>query len=236
MQDTETFWTHNDSDSDPTLFRFDRKGSVLDAVRVDWAKNVDWEDMAAATLNAKPYLFVGDIGDNGLSRSEIVVYRIPEPMPGEKEARPDRVYKLKYPDRRWNAETLMVHPNTGDLYIVVKSGQGGSGVYKGTPGASGETVKLKRIGVLEVGGFIRESRRITGGAISRDGRKVAIRTYLGAYVFDAPEDFDKWVKASPRSVRTALEPQGEAITFDAQGENLFTTSEGNPMPLHRLPL
>jgi len=230
-----TYWTHNDSDKAATLYRFGADGKVQDVVRVEGAKNVDWEDMAAARIDGKPYLFVGDIGDNNLRRSEIIVYRIPEPGIGDRVVSPDHAYRLRYPDRRWNAETLMVHPQTGELYIVVKSGQGGSGVYRARIRSSSATA-MKRIGALEVGGFIRESRRITGGAISPDGKRVAIRTYLGAYLFNAPADFDKWVDEKPQPIRTALEPQGEAITFSADGRSLLTTSEGRPMPLNRIPI
>src|SRR5215203_986867 len=40
------FWMHNDSGSEPVLYRTNASGAILSAVRVAGATNVDWEDVA----------------------------------------------------------------------------------------------------------------------------------------------------------------------------------------------
>jgi hypothetical protein len=222
------FWTHNDSGDSSRLFLFGRNGLVRE-VRVEGARNRDWEDMASARIQGRPYLFIADIGDNSRRRSTVTIYRIPEPVPGAQTARPDRTITLRYPGGPQDAECLLVHPQTGMITLVTKSGSGPSQVFRAT-----QTDTLVKIGQISLGGFIRESRMVTGGAISPDGNHVVLRTYMGAYEFDAPARFDDWVRSRPRFVSTDLDIQGEAITYFPNGDAFLTTSEGRPMSASRI--
>ena len=78
----------------------------------------------------KSYLYIGDIGDNNGTRSEVVVYRVAEPTLTTASAkltkkRPEatesaEAIRLRYPDGKYDAETLLVHPASGNIYIVTK--------------------------------------------------------------------------------------------------------------------
>jgi hypothetical protein len=230
------YFTHNDSGNAPKLFRFQPESGKVEEWKVGHARNVDWEDIASAYVDGRPYLFVGDIGDNPGRRKSIVVYRVPEPESEANAAEPDARYELRYPDEPHNAETLMVHPETGDIYVVTKAALRPSMVFKvDRPTASGSYV-LRKLGELSLGGEIRESKLVTGGAISPDGRKVVLRTYMGAYEFGASGRFDDWFKSEPRKLTTNFDGQGEGITYTTDGEGLVTTSEGTPMLVSLIPL
>jgi hypothetical protein len=59
------FWTLNDSGGEPCVFAIDRSGKTRAKVRVRDAANFDWEDLALGKDDqARPALFIGDIGDN----------------------------------------------------------------------------------------------------------------------------------------------------------------------------
>src|SRR5919107_911116 len=75
------YWTHNDSGDGPFIYALDTRGQSLGTFRVTGATNRDWEDIAAGPgpQPNRPYLYVGDIGDNDSKRNEVVVYRVPEP-------------------------------------------------------------------------------------------------------------------------------------------------------------
>jgi hypothetical protein len=192
--------------------------------------------MASAKLDGKPYLFMGDVGDNGEKRKSVTVYRIPEPSGPSATVRADAVYELTYPDGPHNAETLMVHPKTGDILIVTKAQKTKSQVFMlARPASSGKFV-LKEVGRIEPPYAIGPMKLVTGGAISPDGRHVILRTYLCAFEYDAPSDFDGWVKAKPRTVILNAEPQGEAITYTLDGKRLITTSEGSPCRVSAVPI
>lgn len=65
--------THNDSGNTPQLFELDTISGIINrTVTISNATNVDWEDIAQDTN----YLYIGDIGNNSGSRTDLKVYRI----------------------------------------------------------------------------------------------------------------------------------------------------------------
>ncbi len=121
------------------IFALNEKGEKLGTWKVSGAKNKDWEDIAAFQdpKTGKCFLYIGDIGNNERLKSEMTIYRVAEPPvsaadatssaknPNETESA-DAI-KLSYPDIRHDAETLMVHPVTGDIYILSKEFDGRGG-------------------------------------------------------------------------------------------------------------
>src|SRR6476620_3739275 len=68
---TGVYWTHNDSGDGPFIFAIDETGKDLGKWRVVDARNTDWEDIAASKdASGKCYLYLGEIGNNKLERSE----------------------------------------------------------------------------------------------------------------------------------------------------------------------
>ncbi len=235
------FWTHNDSGDGPFVYAFDREGKSRGTFRVAGARNTDWEDMAAAQINGRAFLYVGDIGDNSSRRAEIVVYRFPEPaLASEAQSavqatEPAEAIRLKYPDGAQDAETLMVHPASGDIYIVTKVGTGAAGIYRLRAAAATSAVNtLERVGEVSLpglfGGFI------TGGDISPDGRRVVLCDYLAAYELSLPANdaratFDDVWKQPTLAIELGARGQGETICYGADGAAVYATSEKPPIPL-----
>ncbi len=240
------FWTHNDSGDGPFIYAFDRQGKHRGVWQVSGAEAQDWEDMAIGPgpRRGAPYLYVGDIGNNALRREEIIVYRVPEPLISSKDSSSTKenpratqradVIRLKYPDGRHNAETLLVHPSTGDLYVVTKVAAGAARVYKfkGPPPKSGVTV-LVHVGEVRFPNSL--IGVITGGAISPDGRRTILCDYLGACELVLPNTrgiaFDAIWKQPLVPVDIGARRQGEAICYRADGMALLATSEQLPCPL-----
>ena len=239
------YWTHNDSGDGPFIYAFDDRGRGHGVWRVTGAVADDWEDIAAGpgpTPGAN-YLYIGDIGDNGGSRSQIIVYRVPEPLiTGAEEGRKKsnaqlteaaELLRLRYPDGRHDAETLMVHPVTGKIYIITKIEFGNPRVYEADPAQSSTgVIKLTRVGELSVptlfGGMI------TGGDISPDGLRVVLCDYVQGYeivLSDAGTDFDRIWKQPLIPVALGQREQGEAIGYRLDGKALIATSEGKHSPL-----
>ena len=61
----DLLWTHNDSGGETAVYAMTTAGSLVASVRLNGLAiiNLDWEDMTSFTLDGKPYLLVGDIGD-----------------------------------------------------------------------------------------------------------------------------------------------------------------------------
>lgn len=243
------FWTHNDSGDGPVLYAFDLKGKSKGRWRVANAQAVDWEDIAAGPgpQAGVSYLYVGDIGDNGGERDYVTVYRIVEPSitadddstGGSKQTtEPAEAIRLKYPDGAHDAETLMVHPQTGDLYIITKYLKSSSaGIYKlKAPFSTSSVNKLVKIGDISVPGLL--GGTITGGDIAPNGRKVVLCDYFGAYEMSLPassaNDFDSIWKQQLSIIDLGQRQQGEAVCYSLDSNAIFATSEKRPTPLIRV--
>jgi len=239
------YWTHNDSGDGPFIYAFDTRGNSLGIFRVTGAQARDWEDMAAGPgpdAN-KSYLYLGDIGDNNEARDEIVVYRVAEPAltaatrkstkarPASTE--PAEAIRLKYPDGKHDAEALLVHPTTGNIYIVNKVPIANPTVYEATaPFTSGKVTTMKRLGEIRVPSIF--GGVVTGGSISPDGRRVALCDYFQGYEIVLPassKDFNDVWKQRMTGFDLGKRKQGESITYRLDGKAFLATSEGKQSPL-----
>ncbi len=239
-----TLWTHNDSGAGPRLYALSTTGAAVATYDLAGAMAQDWEDIAIGPgpSAGTSYLYVGDIGDNSTSRANVQVYRVAEPdVRGTSPGTPISLsgverLTLTYPDRAHNAETLMIDPRSGDLYIVAKSSDGVSPVFRAAAPLSATAAnKMQRIAVLRFGtGALSGDRKTTGGDISPRGDEIVVRTYDSAFL---------WRRASggtvadallgtPCSLPLASEPQGEALGFAADGGGYYTLSEGSKQPLY----
>lgn len=232
-KDAEVLWTHNDSgDYDPYLFCLHLDGSSCGRWTVPGVDDNDWEDIAAGPgLGGDgQYLYIGDIGDNGWSRRSISVHVLPEPtVPTDADLTTTGqtegvvTVELTYPDGPHDAETLMVHPITGDLYIVTKQGNSRSGVYK-AEAPLGEHEELQRIASFRI--YDNFSER-TGGDISPDGTRVIFGTYLKAYEKRVPPgNFDSVWGAPAVAIDLGPIRQREAIAYRLDGKAILSTNEG----------
>ncbi|HEX8000325.1 MAG TPA: hypothetical protein VF528_18215 [Pyrinomonadaceae bacterium] len=242
----DMFWTHNDSGDDPFIFAFNRSGKRRGVWRVEGAKARDWEDIAIGPgpERNRPYLYIGDIGDNRSARKEIIVYRVPEPAVEDLDDESSRknprltemaeVIRVQYPDGAHDAEALMVHPMSGDIYIATKSVAPSAFIYKLSAPVSVDGVNtLIRVG--EVSLPTPFATLITGGDISPDGQRVVLCDYFGAYELHLAaatnSGFDTiWEQPV---VETSLGPrgQGEAVCYRLDGAAILATSEGRNSPL-----
>jgi hypothetical protein len=234
----DLFWTHNDSGDGPRIYAFDRQGRLLAVATVAGAEAHDWEDLAIGPGPdpGRPYLYLGDLGDNLRRRKTITVYRVPEPSLDPRQTdvalttAPAEALTLRYPDHPHDAETLLVHPVHGTIYLVPKEAAPAP-VYRAQPRFhSGEVQTLEQVGALSV-------IAATGGEIAPDGRRVALRNYLQAFEYRLPEGrpFDAIWTVEPQTIPLPPMRQGEALAYRPDGWALLTTSEGRPMPLFELP-
>jgi len=232
------FWTHNDSGNQNLIYAFNIKGEHLGAWRVSGSKNKDWEGIGTFQ-NAKGecFLYLGDIGNNGRDRGELIIYLVKEPQISEtsestNKTNPENTetaeaIKINYPDMRHDAETLIVHPQTGDIYVLTKRLSGAAGVYRlKADYAPDQTNTLEKIADFSVpaipNGFL------TGGDITADGKRVVICDYFNAYEIILPENakkFDEIWKQKPVVIQLGERQQGEAVSYSLDGKSIIATSE-----------
>ncbi|GMV97003.1 MAG: hypothetical protein AMXMBFR83_13620 [Phycisphaerae bacterium] len=268
--DPEVFWTHGDSgEARVHAFRLSAEdrgrglAADLGSIRFRGQKFEDCEDLAAGPEQTL-YLFDG--GNNPpCGRTNKRIFRFKEPKvdwtrPARKMNLALESLRFEYPaadrpdrpamrdDERYDAECLLVHPATGDLYVVTKRDsrdRPAARVYR-LPGAgvrwNGPEVYVLRF-VADLSGVIggrTVAGMVTGGAVSPDGRRVVLRTYLTAYEFAVPagRPFEEVFAQKPRAISLLGEPQGEAVCYAANGD-LILTSEATPrdprFPIYLVP-
>jgi len=239
------YWTHNDSGDGPFIYCLNTNGRTCGTWRVTNAEARDWEDIASGPgpISGRSYLYIGDIGDNDSVRPEVVVYRVTEPTVSTSSfnstrKRPDNTepaeaFRMRYPDGKHDSECLLIHPVSGDLFIVTKTLFGNPGVYEAkAPLQTSQITTMRRISELKVPSIFRGV--ITGGSISPDGTRVALCDYFQGYELVLPggsNNFsDIW---SQRMVGFDLgvRKQGESITYRSDGKALLGTSEGKSSPI-----
>jgi hypothetical protein len=185
--------------------------------------------------SGQEYLYVGDIGDNNEEYASVTVYRAPEPPVDAARTgvmasdRRGRGAEFTYPGgAAHNAETLLVDPVSGDLYIWCKAAARGSPVFRAAAPLQSGALERGADARLGPAGWRPAGRcrpRVTGWSCD-----VLQRAHV---VAAAGCRCGRPSPATPCTVPLAMEIQGEAIAFAAEGLDYFTVSEGETPPLFR---
>lgn len=233
------FWAHNDSGDVPRLFALDVSGADLGVVDIDDADALDWEDLGLGPCPdaAGDCFYIGDIGDNPRNRTHVTVYIAAEPEPGpdgrwtgsEGGTASAQAIQFTYPGGPLDAEALFVDPDSGDVYIVEKTVDGASAIYRAAaPFTEGDPRELTPVGETTLG-------IVTGADISADGSLILIRNYFAAAGYRRPINtpLADAFSGIPCEAPLGMELQGESIAFTGEGDDYLTISEGLQAPIHR---
>ncbi|MCY1043672.1 cell wall anchor protein [Corallococcus sp. bb12-1] len=215
--------------------------ATLGTFNVSNVTPADWEDVATGPCPTGQCIYMGDIGRSSANfptpPSTFAVYRIPEPNIGAGQTSGNltaTAFPFQYPDSPKDAETIMVHPTTGDIYIVTKSYAGASKVYKfpqplPTPGTMSTLVFVANI-QLPTNPDDSNFAAATSGNIHPCANRFLLRTYRKVYEFRAASGaaFETAFAATPVSLTDTVEGQGEAIEYDPTGTSYYTMSESGP--------
>jgi hypothetical protein len=226
-------YAHNDSGDVARIFQLGTDGSAKNVVSVTGASAVDWEDIAVGTCPTGSCVYVGDIGDNSKNRTDLMLYRMPEPALTATSVAAD-AYPLSYPDGAHDAETLMVD-SAGAVFVLTKETIGQVQLFAfGVPGVPGTPMVGRQVAKITPPNF--GFPAVTGGDFfGGPCPRMVIRTYAAVMLFegvkgDGPGEL---ATKSYRTLTAPLEQQGEAIAFAADGKSLFTASEGASVPVYR---
>lgn len=249
----QRLWVHNDSGAPAELFAIGLDGKVQARLRLSAPKPVDWEDMAAFTLDGKPYLLLADTGDNGgvRKRSELLVVEEPDFAAGTEErqlsAAPAWRIVFRYADAPHDVEAVAVDTASEAVLLLTKRTtppQLWSVPLR--PGAQQENVAtlLGNVAVPDetapATDFQRRLQpgRPTAASLGRDGRSIAVLSYASVWLYRR-DDGESWAQAlarTPQVFPLGLLVQAEALALDTAGRRILVTGERWPAPLLRIEL
>lgn len=205
------YWTLNDSGNPSVLYATKRNGELIKKIKVNGARNFDWEALAN---DDKGQLWIGDIGNNSRMRFNLKVVVVKEPNPKtDTEAQVIAKYPYRYPADNVDAEGLFIANN---LPYIVSKEQTKAVLYRFPE------LKEDRKQTLENVGEFTGARLVTGAGISEDGKRIAICTYNSLWVYhDDDGNLARLIQKNPWVLPHNF--QGEAICFE--GYNLYLTNE-----------
>ena len=245
-------YTHNDSGDEARVFAVGPDGVTRTTYVLPGLAPRDWEDMARGPdEQGRSSLWLGDIGDNRAARDNgLLVHRVLEPAPTDAEevtTPAPTSFRLRYPDRPGDAETLLVHPRTGRLYVVTKPLSGAARVYAApTPLAADRPNVLELVADVStrttgtpggpgIGGLA--NRLVTAGDIAPDGRRVALRTYTDLYEWTVSgDDVAAAFDGEPTVTPLPSTQQGEGLAYAPDGASVLVSTEGAGSEVHRIVL
>ena len=241
-------WASEDGDNPETLIALGSDASNRGEWTLTGVTNTDWEDIAAAEVEGQAMLYIGDFGDNNANRASLSILRVQEPLVtgtsgGSIPITDIEAINFQYPATPAgesgaagrDAESMIVDPHTGDLYILTKREVVGR-LFRLAHQMSYTGIQtLEYLGDLPaithdtVYGFSVSS---TAADISRDGLEVLVRNYGHVQLFSRP-DLGTSIAAMLTGskiedqpfVGIAQERLGEAICFSAGGDGYYTVSE-----------
>ena len=233
-------WTHNDSGDGPYIYAATYTGADLGRWHIQGIQARDWEDIAIAPCapNADRHcLYIGDIGNNDNNRDDLQIILVEEPTvdlgapPGQQHTSPYlALLPFQWPEENYDAESLLVHPESAEIYLVAKVMMGASGLYRYPRESQDPRPTLERLAEATFGILPLIEQATTGADFARDGTRFTVRTYSQLYTFRIPPEgtiADAFTQPN-LAARVANERQGEAITYGPDDRSLWTTTEGQP--------
>ena len=233
---------HNDSGDSARFFALTPQGHVNAELHLADATATDWEDISVGPCPSGSCVYIGDTGDNKADRAQYVIHRLAEPatLPADGSvvtipATSYESFPFVYPDGPHNAETLLVHPVTGQIFIVIKETGIDATVYEmPLPLQADQQVTLTLFSALTLSPI---EGVVTDGSFHPCGDRLLIRTTGTTGLFEltraAGASMTSLFMATPVRVPVPIEPQGESVTYSLDGRSYFTGSEtvsGQPVP------
>lgn len=246
--DGRVFYTHQDNDRSTDVFALGATGKTQYTINLPAGTNEDWEDMAAVSVRpGGRALFMADIGDAFATRTaaheggrvEYRLFRFDEPpsdSTGNVTATGLRTYRLRYAGAApgQNAETLLVQPGTGRVFVVNKTQdlRHPTSLWAAPAALSTRRVNLlsKAVAELPLSGA-------SGGAFSPTGDRLVVRNGDTAFVWWI-DGGDVVASLGKQPIRVPLptQRQGEGVCFTPDGHSLLINSEGIAQPMWLVPL
>lgn len=245
----DLLWAIND-DGPPVLYALGLSGEKRGKVRIEDAKNRDWEDLASFMLDGTSYLVVADIGDNEARRKDVTLYIVEEPDPGTDAVEIAWEIEFTYPEGPRDAEALAVDAVAGRILVLSKRDIPARLYSLPLQPESDDRITAAFIGA--VSSLPQPNQRDvsnarvdnswhwqpTGMDIAPSQDAMLILTYRGIYYYSrlGEEAWNTVLERAPLGAPLGEYRNAESIAFAGSGRRAFVTTEKRHAPLLRIDL
>lgn len=211
-------WAIEDNGNKDRLYQINLKGKLIKELKVKDATNEDWEDL---TRDKFGNFYIGDFGNNGNYRKDLVIYKLPNPVEEKGDKIPSEKIEFYYPEQKkfppkksdlhYDCEAFFHFGNS--LYLVTKNRarpySGKAFIYK-VPDKPGK-YRAQLVGQFTTC-IDSQFCSVTAADISPDGKKIAL---LGSgYIWMFTDfTFDDFTKGTLQTIDVLYRTQQESICF-----------------------
>lgn len=217
----DAVWLTNDEGENPQL-RMVRPstGAVIGSFGISYSM----QDPEAVSSHPNGSLWIFDIGDNDDDRHSCSVAVIADPGPGNHGVLTPIKYPIKYDGFRKNAEAALIHPVTGEVFIITKGHSSGRLMkFPDNPSTSGN-VCTDTNHQMPAG--------VSDACFTKDGRYALLRVNWTSSILLF--ETTNWTHVA--MIAAPAQFKGEAITMEPAGLSCLIGSEGSNSPIHRVVL
>lgn len=230
-------WSLNDSGGEPELYLCDTLGNLLRTVRVENAKNHDWEDL---TRDKTGNFYIGDTGNNNNDRKNLCIYKITNPQNATNDTVEAQKIEFTWEDQsefppspenmNFDCEAIIWFQHQIYLFSKNRSFPVRTTVYR-IPDQPG-TYVARKLGSFETGAGSTDegelfSYWITSAAISPDGNKLALLSQDRVWLF-FNFNGDNFFDGQHRLYELESATQKEAVCF-CGNKQLYLSDEHWPL-------
>jgi hypothetical protein len=214
-------YTINDRGTHPTVYAIQLStGKVIGTTDIS---GLDIEDTESIAVDENGTLWLGDLGDNDHERSDASIISFPEPGPGRQQLESADRYGVQFPAGPVDVEGMMIHPDTGRVFLVSKNRDGLGAIYRLPALTPGDTVIVDELDA-------EAPRAVTDATFTHTGDWALLRTNHEIWVYN-PKTWEP-----VQRVETPDLDQGESITVERGDRTVLLGSEGKNSPIVRVPL
>ncbi|MGB7980490.1 MAG: hypothetical protein WCF36_06815 [Candidatus Nanopelagicales bacterium] len=214
-QHPDTLWMTNDSGGGPMLYALDTTDcSIRATLRLLDTPARDHEALAIGRdAQGRDVIWVGDLGDNQDSWPYARIHKVIEPERLRDADVPVTTYRFTYPDGPVDAEALMADPEKERLWVISKQA-GVGGIFRLPRPMSDAQMPMQATRIGDARALV------TDAAMAPNGKRFVVRDYLSAEVFAGRPPGQAQARFG-----LPLQPQGESVTWTADGRSLLIASE-----------
>ncbi len=226
----QQLWAINDGGDFPRLYQLDGVGKVERSIKIENAKNWDWEDM---TQDDFGHFFIGDFGNNDNDRQWLTIYKIENPTDIKSDTTRAEIIKFTNPEFKagldenvrknahYDVEAFIYFKRS--LYLFTKNRSspfdGKTRLYR--IGDYAGNFKAQYINEFSTCTIIKELCWVTSAALSPDRSKLVLLDSERLWLFENWQG-DDFFSGDIYQIDLGIVTQKEAVAFYTDNIIVFT--------------
>jgi hypothetical protein len=230
----QRLWAINDGGNAPRLYQVNEDGSIVRSIKIENAKNLDWEDM---TQDYFGHFFIGDFGNNDNDREWLTIYKIENPIDIKGDTTQAEIIKFTYPgfstvdpvnNMKNDIEAFIYYKQA--LYLFTKNREepfdGITKLYR--IGDHAANFKAQHISDFSTCTFLKQLCWVTSAALSPSKKRLVLLDSERLWLFENWQG-DDFFSGDAYQIDLGIVTQKEAVTFFDDNTIVFTDEKFNGM-------